>query len=184
MKRHGKQTQSEDRDPVLERLEDCLRAGPLPEPPPELVERTRRAIHALAPETPSAWQQTQELFGQFAARLRTALTPPPGLLALQGVPVQGGTRDPSSAGQTSALLVSVQERHLLGQLLLASEEEPIVGRSIELRTEDGQVLETVTTDGLGRFAFPDVAPGTYQVRLADTAGLEGGEPLVRTVKVG
>ena len=183
MERFMKQTHAAE-DAVLERLEEFLRAGPLPTPPPALLERTRRAIHALAPEVPSPWQQTKELFAKFAVQVRAALVPPQGLLALQGVPVQGAARDPSSGEQTSALLVSVQERHLLGQLLLASEEEPIVGRSIELRTEDGQVLETVTTDGLGRFAFPDVAPGTYQVRLADTAGLEGGEPLVRTVKVG
>ncbi len=50
-------------------------------------------------------------------------------------------------------------------------ERPVVGADVRLETADGRVVAATVTDEAGRFAFTDVAPGTYAI-VAARSGFE------------
>ncbi len=51
-------------------------------------------------------------------------------------------------------------------------EDPVSNVTVELLNEDGDIVETTTTDSSGRYAFENVAPAGYFVRFRTPAGFE------------
>jgi hypothetical protein len=73
------------------------------------------------------------------------------------------------------------EQLLHGRLLDDRTREPIAGGTIELMTDNGRKLKTVTTDAYGLFRLVTPRPGSYVVRAARMGYRTADSPVLKTI---